>query len=190
MLRWIIHRGITAKIRTLCPVAGAALLAFSPAVAAEPDGTGDVPFMVAGGHLDPAYPDADVYIGKPAEPSVPPGKACAVAQRYVELVNARDYAGVAALFAEDATFLEPMRPTLQGHDQINAFFTRRIGAMTPEVMAVTYLGDERDCMIELALKIEIGGKDRWVLVSIDHFILGEDGKIASMAAFARPAREP
>ena len=146
------------------------------------------PMIVAGGQLDPAFPSADVYIGTPAAPAIPPGPACAMAQRYVELVNAGKYAEVAALYADDATFLEPMRPTLQGRAQIDEFYIKRIGGMAPQIMAVSYFGDESECMVELALRSDIAGQLRWVLVSIDHFILGADGKIKSMIAFARPVR--
>ena len=144
--------------------------------------------IIAGGQLDPAFPDADVYLGTPTTPVVPPGRACALAQRYVALVNAGKYLEVAVLFADDATFLEPMRPTLHGRAQIDAFYTRRIGAMAPQVMGVSYFGNDSECMVELALQVEIGGHKRWVLVSIDHFILGEGGKVKSMTAFARPVR--
>jgi hypothetical protein len=148
----------------------------------------DVPMIIAGGQLDPAYPNADVYLGTPAAPNVPPGRACALAQRYVELVNMGKYLEVAALFADDATFLEPMRPTLHGRAEIDAFYTKRIGALAPQVMGVSYFGNDSECMVELALQTQIGGEKRWVLVSIDHFILSEDGKVQSMTAFARPPR--
>jgi steroid delta-isomerase len=146
------------------------------------------PMIVAGGQLDPAFADADVYIGTPAVPAVPPGRACALAARYVDLVNAGKYAEVAALYADDATFLEPMRPTLHGRQEIDAFYTKRIGGMAPQIRAVSYFGDDSECMVELALHAQIAGQMRWVLVSIDHFILGADGKVKSMTAFARPAR--
>jgi SnoaL-like domain len=146
------------------------------------------PMIVAGGQLDPAFPDADVYIGIPAAPTIPPGRACALAARYVELVNAGKYLEVAALFADDATFLEPMRPNLHGRQQIDEFYTKRIGGMAPQVMGVSYFGNDSECMVELALHTEIAGQKRWVLVSIDHFILGADGKVKTMAAFARPVR--
>ena len=148
----------------------------------------EVPMIIAGGQLDPAYPNADVYIGTPATPTVPPGRACALAQRYVELVNAGKYLEVAALFADDATFLEPMRPTLHGRAEIDDFYTKRIGAMAPQVRGVSYFGNDNECMVELALQTELAGEKRWVLVSIDHFILGDDGKVKSMTAFARPLR--
>ncbi len=146
------------------------------------------PLVAPGGLLDPAFPDADVYIGTPESPSVPPGKACEVAARYVELVNAGKYADVAALYADDASFLEPMRPNLQGREEIDNFYIKRIGSMAPEVMAVAWFGNETECVVDLALKTKINEEDRWVLVSVDHFIVGPDGKIKSMTAFARPTR--
>jgi hypothetical protein len=146
------------------------------------------PMVIPGGHLDPAFPNADVYIGTPDNPAPPPGRACALAARYVELVNAGKYLEVARLFADDATFLEPMRPTLHGRAQIDEFYTKRIGGMAPQVMAVKYYGDDTECMVELALQVDLAGQKRWVLVSMDHFILGEDGKVKSMTAFARPVR--
>ncbi len=146
------------------------------------------PMLIAGGQLDPAFPGADVYIGKPASPAVPATPACAMAERYVGMINAGKYAEVAALYADTATFLEPMRPTLRGRAEIDAFYTSRIGAMAPKIAAVSYLGNDRECVVALALEAPIAGQPRWVLVSADHFILGADGRIASMTAFARPAR--
>ena len=148
----------------------------------------ELPMIIAGGQLDPAFSNADVYIGTPATPSVPPTRACALARRYVELVNAGKYLEVAALFADDATFLEPMRPSLHGRAEIDSFYTTRIGAMAPQVMGVSFFGNDSECMVELALQTEMGGEKRWVLVSIDHFILNDDGRVKSMTAFSRPAR--
>lgn len=148
----------------------------------------DLPMTIPGGQLDPAYPDADVYLGEPDNPAPPPGRACGLAKRYVDLVNAGKYAEVAALYADDATFLEPMRPTLHGRTEIDHFYTKRIGAMAPTVRAVKYFGDDNECMVELALQTEIAGRKRWVLVSMDHFILDAEGKVKSMTAFARPVR--
>jgi SnoaL-like domain len=165
----------------------AILLALAP-IAAGAAMTTDFPFAIPGGQLDPAFPDADVYAGTPDNPAPPPGRACALAARYVELVNAGKYLDVARLFADDASFLEPMRPTLHGRAQIDEFYTRRIGAMAPQVKSVKYFGDDRECMVELALQVELAGQKRWVLVSMDHFILNDAGKVQSMTAFARPPR--
>jgi hypothetical protein len=144
--------------------------------------------LVPGGELDPAFTDADVYKGTPTPPNVPEEPGCKLAANYVQLVNAGQYVAVARLFADDATFLEPMRPTLQGRAQIDAFYTGRIGRMQPQVVAVRYFGMGRECLVELALQTQIDGRERYVLVSIDHFTLDESGKVQSMIAFARPSR--
>ena len=146
------------------------------------------PMMIGGGALDPAFPGADIFLVSPKPPKLPHGKACAVAKRYVHLINAGDFSGVAALFADDATLLDPMRPNLQGRVQIVDFYRKRIGQMRPNVLAVTYLGDDKQCMVTLARQIEVAGASRYVLASVDHFILARQGRIASMVAFARPPR--
>lgn len=144
--------------------------------------------MTVGGPLDPAFPDADIFVGAPEPARVPPGRACAVARRYVDLINAGDYAGVAALYADDASLLEPMRPGLHGRAQIDEFYSRRIGGMKPRLVATSILGDDVECMIALALRVGIDGQERYALVSVDHFQLDAQGRILSMTAFARPPR--
>jgi hypothetical protein len=144
------------------------------------------PMTVAGGALDPAYDKADVYLETPPSAPVPPGRACQLAARYVGLINAGDYLGAAALFHDDATFLEPMRPSLKGRAQIDEFYTKVIGGMKPHVIAVAYTGDDRECMVALANRTQLDGKERYHLASVDHFILRDDGKVDSMVAFARP----
>ena len=79
-----------------------------------------------------------------------------------------------------------MRPSLKGRAQIDEFYTKYIGGMKPHVIAVAYTGDDRQCMVALANRVELDGKPRYMLASVDHFILREDGKIDSMVAFARP----
>ena len=60
--------------------------------------------------------------------------------------------------------------------------------MRPEVIPVTFLGNDRDCMVEMTTRTEIGGEQRYVLVSINHFTLDDKGNAARMIAFARPPR--
>ncbi|MEZ5736352.1 MAG: nuclear transport factor 2 family protein [Novosphingobium sp.] len=110
-------------------------------------------------------------------------------RRVISLVNAGEYAAVAALYADNATFLGPMRKTLRGREEIEAFYTGQIGEHEADSRGGFYLGNDRECMVEIALQTEIGGEPRFVLVSIDHFILGADGKIVSMTAFGRPPRK-
>ena len=175
-MRQILLSGLAAALLSVTPVAlGEAM-------------QNETPMVISGGQLDPAFPGADIYIGTPQSGVVPPGRACEVARRYVELINAGDYLGAAALFADDATFLEPMRPSHRGRVQIDEFYAKVIGKMRPEIVAVSYLGNDRECMVALANRIPIGGEQRYALASVDHFILRDDGKIDSMVAYARPPR--
>jgi hypothetical protein len=143
-------------------------------------------FTIPGGPLDPAYDKADVYLETPPAAPVPPGRACAVAARYVELINAGRYLEAAALYHDDATFAEPMRPNLKGRKQIDDFYTRYIGGMKPHIIPVSYTGDDHQCSVALANRVELDGKTRYMLASVDLFTLREDGKVDSMVAFARP----
>ncbi len=170
-------------IRTMAAMALAAMLPCAGGALAI-----EAPMAIAGGALDPALPGADVYLAAPQPGSVPPGPACDTARRYVELVNAGDFAGVSALYADDAFILEPTRQTVRGRAAIDTFYTGRIGQMRPQLVAVSYLGNDRECMVELTRQIELAGQQRHVLVSIDHFTMGTGGKVANMVAFARPPR--
>jgi hypothetical protein len=164
--------------RALIALAAAATLGGTMAMAA--------PMTIAGGTIDPAFDKADVYLETPPSAPVPPGRACRLAAHYVELINGGDYLGAAHLYHDDATFLEPMRPSLKGRAQIDDFYTRYIGGMKPQIIAVAYTGDDHQCMVALANRVELDGKPRYMLASVDHFILREDGKVDSMVAFARP----
>src|SRR5262249_10798838 len=151
---WEDRLRLSFRTATAAAACGFALLigpAHAVAAAQQSGGTMTVqgPMTIAGGDLDPAFPDADIYIGPPKTATPPPRRACAVAARYVELVNAGEYAAVAALFADDATFLEPLRPTLRGHAEIEQFYVGKIGSMKPHIIPVSYHGDERECMVEL-----------------------------------------
>ena len=170
---------IVVPIRPVLIILAVVTTAMGPTAMAET-------MTIAGGPLDPAYDKADVYLETPPSAPVPPGKACQLAAHYVGLINAGDYLGAAALFADDATFLEPMRPSLKGRAQIDEFYTKTIGAMKPNVVAVAYTGGDRECMVALANRVQLDGKTRYHLASVDHFILRDDGKVDSMVAFARP----
>lgn len=141
---------------------------------------------VAGGVIDPAFPNRDIYLETPVSAPVPPGRACKVAAQYVQFINRGDYMGAAALFHDDATFLEPMRPSLKGRAQIDQFYATTIAPMKPHIVAVAYTGDDNQCMVALANRTEIDGTPRYYLASVDHFIIRSDGKVDSMVAFARP----
>jgi hypothetical protein len=172
-------------IRRLARMMGFAGLVAAPLAAAD---SAPAPMVAPGGVLDGRFTGAEVYLTDPERAKRPPGKACAVAEAYVDRVNAGRFRDVADLFAEDALLLEPTRTTYRGLTAIRSFYEGRIGAMKPQIVPVAYVGDDRDCMVELAVKTEVGGERRFALVSIDHFTLDAKGKVARMIAFARPPR--
>lgn len=145
------------------------------------------PLELPGGIAE-TIPSGEFYRGVPRPAAPRPGTACVVAQRYLALINAGRYGEVSKLFAANAVVLEPMRGTARGTAEIDAFYSRRIGAMRPHVIGVVYLGNRRDCMLENAARVP--PSPRYRLSSINHFTLDSRGKIIRMVAFARPGGTP
>ena len=144
------------------------------------------PVRVAGGALDAALTTAEVYVGTPEVAKVPEGKACLAASRYIERINAGQFAAVADLFAVDGVVLDPERHVLRGREQIRAFYSSYVAGQRPQLVRVAYVGDERDCVVEIASGRTIAGVMRYALVSVDHFTLQGDS-VVHMVAFARPS---
>ena len=142
------------------------------------------PLMVAGGALDPTLRPRDVYIGTPTAAVADPATACTLAERYVAAVNTRRYADIAALFAPDGIFYEPSQEIARGRAAIEEA-QRKIGMIKPQIIPVAYVGNKTDCMVELSVGVEIDGKPRTMLVSIDHFTVDDKGLATRMIAFAR-----
>ena len=175
----IMSHSFVVSLRT-CVVA-TALLAGSSLAA-------DTSLVIAGGALDTSFTGADVYQGVPA-PAQPKGKACEAAQSYLDRINAGHYEQVADLFEADGITMDPGRHTARGRAAIHAFYNEHIRELAPKLIAVAFVGDDQDCMLEIASQQTIRGVSRYVLVSVDHFTLGHSGKIARMVAFARPPRQ-
>lgn len=165
-------------------IAAAALLAAATAAAAGPAAK----VTVAGGELDPAITAMDVYLRKPTRAEAPATRACQAAKAYVELADAGRFDEMPGLFAEEAVVMDPAGRILRGQSEIRGFYEGPIRQMKPRLVAVSYVGDDADCMVELAALKPVDGQPRWVLVSVDHFTMAADGKVARMVAFARPPR--
>lgn len=149
----------------------------------------DLPIQIAGGMLDPGFQRADIYQDIPAEGDIPETASCRLAAQYVVKINEGDAKAVAALFSDDAVVLEPSREVIQGREQLDEFYAERLSSMKPRIVGVAYTGHGADCMVALASEVSIRGERRFALVSVDHFILGEDARFRSMVAFARPPRQ-
>lgn len=145
------------------------------------------PITIAGGELDPTITNANVYVAAPTSARVSPGVACRLTKSYVEQVRAGRFTEVVALFAEDAVVLEPAGGTLRGREEIAKFYTGTIGKMRPDIIDVAYTGNDTDCMVVLAVRVDIAGESRYKLASVDHFTLNAAGKFSRMVAFARPS---
>ena len=137
---------------------------------------------VPGGVLDPAFVGADVYVGTPK--SGDPGDTLAgkTAQKYIAYLHDGRYADLAALFTDDAIFLDPLRRGVKGPDQVRAFYEKTVGPMKTEIIGVSYVASGSSCMVELAIKVNIQGQERY----IDHFTVNAAGKITRMIVYLRP----
>jgi steroid delta-isomerase len=92
---------------------------------------------------------AEVTGPAPDSAFVPIADRPAVAQRYVDLMNAGDVDGVVGLFAEDARLADPAgSPPLQGREAVRAHLARAVaGGVREEALAPTGSMDGRSAAI-------------------------------------------
>jgi hypothetical protein len=146
-----------------------------------------VRFEAPGGEIDPAFADRiDVFVGTPRTASGSP--AWRQAQRYIELVQARDFAGLPDLFTDDAIIFPPLRrkPAV-GREEIVDFYINTVAKVCPHVIAVSIFGEGRECFMELATQFDVEGQPRYLLTTIDHFTIAEDGRFSRMVVYVRPS---
>ena len=146
------------------------------------------PLCVPGGLLDPACRPLDVYLETPTGAVPDASPAARVAQRYVELVNARRYDMISSLFVDEGLSLPPSRQVVQGRSALDAFYPQ-IAQVGPKLIAVGYTGTDTDCFVEIAAEEDIDGERRYVLVAVNHFTVNETGLATRMITYARP-RQP
>jgi hypothetical protein len=149
--------------------------------------TDDVRFEAPGGEIDPAFADrSDVFVGTPVAASGSP--AWRQAERYIELVQARDFAGLPDLFTDDAIIFPPLRrkPAV-GRDEIVDFYVNTVARVCPHVIAVSIFGEGRECFMELATQFDVEGQPRYLLTTIDHFTIAGDGRFSRMVVYVRPS---
>lgn len=146
-----------------------------------------VRFEAPGGDIDPAFAETiDAFIGTPRAAEGAP--AWRQAQRYIDLVQARDFAGLADLFTDDAIIFPPLRRRpLVGRAEIVDFYTNTVARVTPHVIAVSIFGEGRECFMELATQFDVEGQPRYLLTTIDHFTIADDGRFSRMVVYVRPA---
>jgi ketosteroid isomerase-like protein len=144
------------------------------------------PLTVPGGELDASIAAADVYVGVPVAATPSGGAACRRAARYVENINAGRFSDVADLFSENAVVLDPSHHRVIGSAMISDFYQNTIAKIKPQLIAVSYLGDSSQCMVTLAVRIDLDGRSRYKIASVDQFTLEATGKFSRMVAYVRP----
>jgi hypothetical protein len=144
-------------------------------------------FPAPGGVVDAALADRlDAYVGTPAQAQPKPPYASAL--KYIELCQAGRYVELATLFTDDAIIFPPVRrKPARGRAEIEAFYRDVVGKFAPKVIGVSIVGDGPECFMELALAIEVDGKPRHTLSSIDHFTVAPDGRFSRMIVYVRPS---
>ena len=143
-------------------------------------------YPAPGGDIDPALAEKrDVFVGTPKSATAAP--AHRQAQRYIELVQARNFIGLADLFTEDGIIFPPLRrKPVVGRAEMIAFYRDTVAKVTPRVIAVSIVGEGNECFMELASEFDVDGRPRFILTTIDHFTLAPDGRFSRMIVYLRP----
>lgn len=151
------------------------------------------PLDYPGGRLDAHHPTGEVYDGAPRAGDQPAGPACQAARNYVDYVYGGRFDEIVTLFAEDAVVFWPMTAPdgapivqrLQGHEQIDSFYRNVIGRFRPSAVPVTFLGNDTDCMMEVAALGPVDGAMRYRLSAINHFTVDASGAVTRLISFQR-----
>jgi len=110
--------------------------------------------------------------------------ACDAPREYVKVISAGNYDAVGALFADDAVYMGPDGKTRHGSKEIGEFYKQFLGAYKPQIRAVSFIQQDRDCIMELENKSKKSGE--YVLTAIDHFTVDSQGKVAKFIVYVRP----
>jgi hypothetical protein len=146
------------------------------------------PVALPGGRLDPAHRPRDVYIATPVAARHDGSPAAKVAQGYIDLVNARRYGEISAMFADDGVSLPPSQQVVQGRAALDEFYPQ-IVQTGPRLIAVGFTSGGNDCFVEIAAEEDVEGERRYVLVAVNHFTVNDRGQATRMITYARP-RQP
>lgn len=143
------------------------------------------PIRVDGGVLDPAFPDAEVFIGVPTAAKAPP--SCKTSETYLALIKARQFDKIADLYTDDAVVRPPLKGGLAvGRQQIDDFYRNVVAKVQPDIIAVAYAGGPGECFQVHAVRKSMGGEQRYVLTTAALFSMDSAGKFTRMVAFPRP----
>lgn len=137
-------------------------------------------------HADVKQPlTTDTFQTKPQSAEVT-GESCRVAKKYVDITNAGEYHKLGDLFAEDAVFMTPFGLVLEGRKTIGEFYSAKISDLKPDLVAVSYISEGRECIMELVAATSLDNHAVYRLSAIDHFTVNDEGLITNMVVYLRP----
>lgn len=122
--------------------------------------------------------------------------ACTVGRTYIELVQKREFAAVAKLFAPNAVVYAPTGRVYRGGEEITKFYTVEAAKLTGLVVRPQgFVGTKTECYFEIWARSRKDADGVYVLDpngefvrnAIDHFTLDEQGRVLEMVAHSAPA---
>ncbi|MGE3334241.1 MAG: nuclear transport factor 2 family protein [Rhodospirillaceae bacterium] len=121
--------------------------------------------------------------------------ACSVSRRYIELVQKREFAAVADLFADNAVVYAPTGKVYRGGAEIKQFYTVEAAKLTGLVVRPQgFVGSKTECYFEIWARSRkdadgvyvLDPKGEFVRNAIDHFTLDGEGRVIEMVAHSAP----
>ena len=108
------------------------------------------------------------------------------ATRYLELINAGEFARVGSLFAENAVVLGPTGDTVHGKSAVSALWGDEFSKTGPlSVSAASMVCEGNVCVAEISPQFAGEPEPRVGLV-VDHFTVNDQGEITRLAIYVRP----
>ncbi|MCA0200028.1 MAG: nuclear transport factor 2 family protein [Proteobacteria bacterium] len=123
------------------------------------------------------------------------GDACEVGRTYIDLVQKREFAAVAGLFAPDAVVYAPTGKVYRGAAEIRRFYTVEAAKLTGLVVRPQgFVGSATECYFEIWARAKKDADGVYVLDpdgefvrnAIDHFTLDGQGRVIEMVAHSAP----
>lgn len=123
------------------------------------------------------------------------GDACKVGRTYIDLVQKREFAAVAKLFAPNAVVYAPTGKVYRGEAEIQQFYTVEAAKLTGLVVRPQgFVGSKTECYFEIWARSRKDADGVYVLDpngefvrnAIDHFTLDGQGRVIEMVAHSAP----
>lgn len=109
-------------------------------------------------------------------------KGRAWADRYFEIIHARQYLQIGELFAPGCTYLNAYaNRVLHDPEEIAEFYDRHLAALEPVTRIISFI--EQGNTVAFEFEAQIRGRNGYQLGAADHVTLGPDGKATKFVAY-------